>query len=73
MHTLQIAFSNADQRVAEEIEKHAEHSWFSFHSGNRRLAMRKAQYHLVCSDTNNDVALKDEQLTSTRDGTGVPC
>lgn len=46
-HTLQITFYNASQKAAEEMEKYAEHSWFSFHFGNKRLAIRKAQYHFV--------------------------
>ncbi|KAJ5449651.1 glycoside hydrolase superfamily [Penicillium daleae] len=45
MHTLQIIFHNAKQMATEEMERHAEHSWFSFHFGNKRLAARKAQYH----------------------------
>lgn len=48
MHTLQIIFHNAKQMATEEMERHAEHSWFSFHFGNKRLAARKAQYHFVC-------------------------
>ncbi|KAJ5552823.1 glycoside hydrolase superfamily [Penicillium frequentans] len=47
MHTLQITFHNAEQKAAEKMEKHSEYSWFSFHFGNKRLAVRKAQYHFV--------------------------
>jgi beta-mannosidase len=47
-HTLRIIFHNAEQKAVEEIEKHPEESWFSFHFGNKRLAARKAQYHFVC-------------------------
>jgi beta-mannosidase len=50
MNTLRIVFHNAGERAAEEIEKHPEYSWFSFHFGNRRLAVRKAQYHFVRID-----------------------
>jgi beta-mannosidase len=46
-HILQITFHNASQKALEEMEKYAEHSWFSFHFGNKRLAIRKAQYHFV--------------------------
>jgi beta-mannosidase len=49
-HTLRIIFHNAEQKAAEEMEKHPEQSWFSFHFGNKRLAVRKAQYHFVCID-----------------------
>lgn len=51
MHTLQITFHNAGQRAAEIIAKHPEYSWFSFHFGNKRLAVRKAQYHFVRSSS----------------------
>ncbi|KAL4862802.1 hypothetical protein BDV12DRAFT_190150 [Aspergillus spectabilis] len=44
-HTLQIVFHNTEEKAEEEIKTHPEHSWFSFHFGNRRLAARKAQYH----------------------------
>ncbi|KFZ11421.1 hypothetical protein V502_07551 [Pseudogymnoascus sp. VKM F-4520 (FW-2644)] len=44
-HTLRIIFHNAEQKAVEEMEKHPEQSWFSFHFGNKRLAVRKAQYH----------------------------
>ncbi|KAK5991740.1 Beta-mannosidase B [Cladobotryum mycophilum] len=44
-HTLRITFHNAEKKAAEEMEKHPEHDWFSFHFGNKRLAVRKAQYH----------------------------
>ncbi|KAL2862520.1 beta-mannosidase [Aspergillus lucknowensis] len=44
-HTLQITFHNAEQKAEEEMKAHAEHSWFSFHFGSKRLAARKAQYH----------------------------
>jgi beta-mannosidase len=50
LHTLEIVFHNAGQKAAEEMEKHAEHSWFSFHFGNKRLAARKAQFHFVRID-----------------------
>ena len=49
MHTLQITFHNAEQKAAEIMAKHPEYSWFSFHFGNKRLAVRKAQYHFVRS------------------------
>ena len=49
-HTLRIIFHNAEQKAVEEMEKHPEQSWFSFHFGNKRLATRKAQYHFVCID-----------------------
>lgn len=49
MHTLEITFHNAEQKAAEEMAKHSEYSWFSFHFGNKRLAVRKAQYHFVRS------------------------
>lgn len=48
IHTLRIIFHNAEQKAVEEMEKHPEQSWFSFHFGNKRLAARKAQYHFVC-------------------------
>ncbi|KAL2833555.1 glycoside hydrolase superfamily [Aspergillus pseudoustus] len=44
-HTLQIIFHNAEERAGEEMKAHPEHSWFSFHFGQQRLAARKAQYH----------------------------
>ncbi|CAL5866023.1 uncharacterized protein PFLUO_LOCUS230 [Penicillium psychrofluorescens] len=44
-YALQITFHNAERKAAEEVAKHPEHSWFSFHFGNKRLAVRKAQYH----------------------------
>jgi beta-mannosidase len=47
VHTLQITFHNADERAGEEVKAHPEHSWFSFHFGQQRLAVRKAQYHFV--------------------------
>lgn len=47
-NTLRIVFHNAEQKAAEEMDKHPEQSWFSFHFGNKRLAARKAQYHFVC-------------------------
>lgn len=50
-HTLQITFHNAEQKAVEEVAKHPEHSWFSFHFGNKRLAIRKAQYHFVRTST----------------------
>ena len=46
-HTLRILFHNAERKAIEEMEKHPEQSWFSFHFGNKRLAVRKAQYHFV--------------------------
>ncbi|KAJ5946132.1 glycoside hydrolase superfamily [Penicillium verhagenii] len=45
MHTLQITFHAVEQKAAQEMAKHPECSWFSFHFGNCRLAIRKAQYH----------------------------
>ncbi|KAL3455421.1 glycoside hydrolase superfamily [Aspergillus heterothallicus] len=44
-HTLQIEFHNAEEQAEEEIKANPEHSWFSFHFGQKRLAARKAQYH----------------------------
>lgn len=49
-HSLRIIFHNAEKKALEEMEKHPEQSWFSFHFGNKRLAARKAQYHFVCID-----------------------
>jgi beta-mannosidase len=49
VHTLQITFRNADEKAGDEVKAHPEHSWFSFHFGQQRLAVRKAQYHFVCS------------------------
>ncbi len=46
-HTLQIVFHNAEEKAVEEMQKHSEQSWFSFHFGSKRLALRKAQYHFV--------------------------
>jgi beta-mannosidase len=47
MHTVSITFQDAEESAAEEMRKHPEQSWFSFHFGNKRLAVRKAQYHFV--------------------------
>ncbi|KAL2809596.1 glycoside hydrolase superfamily [Aspergillus granulosus] len=44
-HTLEVIFHNAEEKAEEEIRAHPEHSWFSFHFGQKRLAARKAQYH----------------------------
>ncbi|KAL3452127.1 glycoside hydrolase superfamily [Aspergillus insuetus] len=45
LHTLEITFHNADEKAGDEVKAHPEHSWFSFHFGQQRLAVRKAQYH----------------------------
>ncbi len=47
IHTLQIVFHNAEEKAVEEMQRHSEQSWFSFHFGSKRLALRKAQYHFV--------------------------
>ncbi|KAJ5126488.1 glycoside hydrolase superfamily [Penicillium atrosanguineum] len=44
-HILQITFHNVEEKAVEEMNAHPEHSWFSFHFGSKRLAVRKAQYH----------------------------
>lgn len=50
--TLRLTFDPAEKLGGEEVEKHKDHSWFSFNSGVSRLAVRKAQYHYVGSAHN---------------------
>lgn len=46
---LEIIFDSAYLRGWELVEKHPDHKWGCWNGDNSRLAVRKAQYHWVCS------------------------
>lgn len=64
---LEIHFDSAYLRGWKLVEKHPEHKWGVWNGDNSRLAVRKAQYHWVCSPLGVIVSLANR----FRGGIGV--